>query len=354
MMEVVELTGAWLEDWDRLVDSSTQGTLFHSSWWLLAHVGSRRLNAADRVRFLGVTENGRLIAGMPITYRRILGRSFIMPPYVTPYLGPVIAPCDYRSSTDLSRRKQIHSLLAAELRSAGFLLSYPFNYGVQDMQPYLWAGLTPTLRYTYVLNIESVERAVEGFDHRLAVVLRKFERQPYAVGTCSDAEFDELVNETLARNRKRIRNTTLTTRLIYLAREHGRAEVFAARDAAGRLISACGMVWDKRRAYLLASGTRRVDNSVKSGLVMHCIRYAATQLRLCELDFDASMIPSIERYYRAWGAELRPVLGIGSALYTSYLALRRAAAARAMRPAPRGQTGRIGRVGQVAESGRLG
>jgi hypothetical protein len=115
---------------------------------------------------------------------------------------------------------------------------------------------------------------------------------------------------------------------VFLARQHGRAEVFGARDAEGRLVSACGMVWDAKRAYLLASGTLRVDNSVNAGVVMHCLRFASTQLRLREVDFGAAMIPAVEHYYRAWGAELRPVLGVGGALYTSYLALRRAAAPR--------------------------
>lgn len=323
-MELVELSRDRLAERDELVRASREGTVFHSSWWLRAHAGAGLSNVADGVRYVGLCENGRFVAGMPLTYRRVLGRRLILPPYVTPYLGPFHEPngtC--RRPTEYSRHKEFNSLFAKAVRDTGTLLSYPFNHGVTDLQPYIWAGFNPTVRYTYVLDISDLDRAVQGFDKKLRNVLCKFERDGFTVVPTGLDTVKQLMRETFELKGKRRFDVELAVRAIGQAALRHQAASFATLDGAGAVVSAGAMVWDNKRAYMLASGTRRGDRSAKSGLRMHCLRYAAETLALREFDFEGSMIPSIEYFFRAWGAELRPVLGIGGVVYTTWLAVRR-------------------------------
>jgi hypothetical protein len=78
-----------LSRWDLFVDETMEGTVYHKSFWLLVHKDVK-LFRANKVKFLVATRsNNQWVAGIPITYRTLFGKNFILMPYLTPYLGPI-------------------------------------------------------------------------------------------------------------------------------------------------------------------------------------------------------------------------------------------------------------------------
>ncbi len=133
--------------WNRFVDESSDGTIFHKTEWLEPISAWQNLNFSIAACFKG----GRIVGGMAFTWKKKFGRiPIIQMPLKTPVFGPVI------SFTDTKYRSKIERQVQASVKElTGFLMSdyrffhAQFPHSVSDMRPYVWAGFTPALHYTY-------------------------------------------------------------------------------------------------------------------------------------------------------------------------------------------------------------
>ena len=75
---------------------------------------------------------------------------------------------------------------------------------------------------------------------------------------------------------------------------------------AGRVHAAMLLVWDERRCYYLQGGGDPAlrNSGAHSLLVWEAIQRAASKSRL--FDFEGSMVESVERFFRAFGARQSP------------------------------------------------
>jgi hypothetical protein len=89
-------------------------------------------------------------------------------------------------------------------------------------------------------------------------------------------------------------------------RERAQSRILIAEDAQGRAHAGCYLVWDSESAYyLLGGGDPELRNSGAMSLVMwEAIRFSAEVSD--SFDFEGSMIESIERFFRAFGALQTP------------------------------------------------
>ena len=63
-------------------------------------------------------------------------------------------------------------------------------------------------------------------------------------------------------------------------------------------------------------GISRANNFAMSALLWEAILYSKNELKAQVFDFEGSMIPSIERYFRKFGGELTPYYTLNSLLLT--------------------------------------
>ena len=77
-------------------------------------------------------------------------------------------------------------------------------------------------------------------------------------------------------------------------------------------LGAVWIVWDERRAYYLIGGYDHSEKSNKAvSLAMwRAIQFTANDLHLPEFDFEGSMIPAVERFFRKFGGTLLPTYTI--------------------------------------------
>jgi hypothetical protein len=95
-------------------------------------------------------------------------------------------------------------------------------------------------------------------------------------------------------------------------RQAGRCRGFLARSREGIPIGAVWIVWDEKRAYYLLGG---YSDPMKSGnavplALWHAIQFTAVDLGLPEFDFEGSMVPTIERFFRKFGGTIKPTYTI--------------------------------------------
>ncbi|MGH7855872.1 MAG: GNAT family N-acetyltransferase, partial [Candidatus Binatia bacterium] len=173
-------------------------------------------------------------------------------------------------------------------------------------------GFQNTLSITYVIDA----REREGWKARLSknhrYYLRKAEEQrasePWEVlrGASADEAWT-LLQATGGRKGFRLevsreRFESSIGRLL----ERGAAEIWSLVDASGRTVSAALLARDDRFAYYLASGMRPgLRRDFLGNYVLLQAMIDDTLQRGLSFDFEGSVLPGVEPFFRGFGGEIR-------------------------------------------------
>jgi len=187
--------------WDKLVDSSPHGTVFHT-WDFVStmaeHARMRILGGDIKPTFhpLIVEHDGRDIGLIPLyEFRGGLIRYVFSPPPHTAvtYLGPVLNfPEGLRQSTWEKTHRMFHDAVEEylkRLRPQAIRIRTPPGY--TDMRQFLWRGYHVSPLYNYVLDLaRGVDALSEGLGSDNRKTLSRTERAGYEVseGSLSDVE----------------------------------------------------------------------------------------------------------------------------------------------------------------------
>ena len=99
-------------------------------------------------------------------------------------------------------------------------------------------------------------------------------------------------------------------RLAHLAKqleERSAIQSLGAFNTEGKLMAVLGLFYDSKTAYLILNGTSEElkDKGINELLIYHGIEWAKANGQ-STFDFEGSMIPSIESFYRQFGGRLTP------------------------------------------------
>lgn len=298
------LTESDLNLWDGYVDAHLDGTIFHTSFYQKA-IGK---NPEAHIIF----EGDEIVGGVLLTrFAKFKVNGYHKGPY-TPYNGAVFGKIGAKKDqTNLIRTAL--NLLLNSLPSAGI---YEFNLPInhQDFIPYITKGYTVTARITYVLpielqKIEKYNSSTRNYINRL----RELEKTG-DLKIISDENIDEFLafHKLCASERNYDPKTDIIRKLFSSTDLSGKWKCFRIyyKDT---LISGCITIWDLKKAYNLLNGTSFKNVSpdfnplIKqvNALCMHLAIENATNLGLT-FDFEGSMLPGVEKFYRHFGAIQTP------------------------------------------------
>jgi hypothetical protein len=153
--------------WDRFVDESPYGMLFHR--WKFLQILEKY--SGFKVYPYGMYRGNELVCVFPLFYRAYGGLRMVFspPPGVcVPYLGPVMSPL----YDGLRQRKKESYLNAAIDEIQGQIAKFSPHYtsfnavpGFEDIRPFKWAGYDVAVSHTYILDISGpIDKVWEGFD----------------------------------------------------------------------------------------------------------------------------------------------------------------------------------------------
>lgn len=289
--------------WERFVNESPQGTLFHKTFWL-------KLSGLP-FKILGCFRNEELVAGIPLVYQKRFGFTSIEPPPLTPYLGIVFQDnTALKYVSRLSFEKKITSALVDVLLQEGTVIQVRFQPGIFDLHPFMWAGFSTGIKYTYRLDVMNLDRVFQGMDARRRSEIRKAARSGLSVvHNAPLEEFIHLNQMTFERQEAELSVSAeeLKRRHQVLQREKV-SQIFIVKDEAGQLCGGVYIVWDSKCAYYLLGGFNpEFGNSGAVPLaIWEAIQHTSKTLQLPEFDFEGSNIPGIERSFREYGGRLTP------------------------------------------------
>ena len=274
--------------------------VFSRDWWLDAACG-------DDWDVLLEEKNGKVQAAMPLY---VPCRHIITMPHYTQTMGVWFAACadDTKYSSLLEQRQAICKFFIDRLKSYKNFLQN-FGHEFTDWLPFYWEGYSQTTRYTYILHgIKDFDKLLSGMSQQTRRNLKKAEDHLVTVRHGVSTE-DFLKIQALTFERQNKRNTqsaAVMRRVIDAARERGQGDIFGGYDKDGNLHAVAFVVWQNSSAYYIAGGG---DPALRSSgahtlVLWEAIRYASQYTDT--FDFEGSMIPGVERFFREFGAIQTP------------------------------------------------
>ena len=306
LISVSSLRNSLLNLYNELVESSSESTIFHYSWWHKA-IAKRTNNSYSVIYYLVLSKDGELLSAMPIFYHEKLFIIAVSAPPLTPYLGPLFKLQEnLKMPSKLTFMKRINKLYAKALRELGLVTFYPFSSEHVDLQPYLWAGFNVRVRYTYIVNLsKSIDEIWSNIDKRRKWEIRKTLKQDLRASESSDINtFIELFNRSMARRNTRRKYDKIWKEVFQECNSRNRCKILTTCSESGEPLASIFIVWDNKRAYYIGSGMKENSYGATSLLIWEAIRLTKS-LGLKEFDFEGSSIQSIEEYFRKFGGEIK-------------------------------------------------
>jgi len=296
--------------WDRLVDYCSAGTIFHKSYLL---------KIFDNAYIYGVfLKNGELIGGFPIVFISKFGIRMLKNPPLIPYLGLILKDKikDHEKYISrLSREKEVAMSIAKIIKRNHHYIDIIFPpFGEFDLQPFIWENFSTNIQYTYILDLtKDLEEIWNEMSKKQRNAIRKAEKDGIVVELSNNIdEILQLATKTFQKQGKKLKFKSLALKYHENLLKRDQCKAFISKDKDGIAIAGVYIVYDKRRAYYLIGGhdPDRSHYGATALALWEAIKFAKNTLELIEFDFEGSMIPQIERFFRGFGGKLKPIFRI--------------------------------------------
>lgn len=279
--------------------------IFSRDWWLDTVCGE------DQWEVLLVEEKEQIVAAMPI-YVPLAG--VVSMPGYTQTMGPWFATEseDTKYTTALGKRQAYGQYFTEKLKPYTSFLQN-FNYQQTDWLPFYWDGYTQTTRYTYLLKDicnEEILLSNMSVNIRRNLIKAKEKNGLVVKQGIPIEDFLRVYMLTFKRQKLKAPQIDLLKRLITVCQERKQGDLWGGYDKEGRLHAVVFIVWQDSSAYYLAGGGDPAlrDSGAHSLVLWEGIRYVSQYTHL--FDFEGSMIPGVERFFREFGGIQTPYFTI--------------------------------------------
>ena len=280
--------------------------IFSKDWWLDSVCGEDNW-------YVVLIEKGRMItATLPYFKTRRNIFNVITMPKLTQTMGPYIKyPEIQKYEKKLSYEKSIMEQIIVMLPRIDMFLQN-FHYSITNWLPFYWKGFKQTTCYTYVIeDLTNLDEVFKNFSQAKKKNIKKAEDKVSIHFDLSSSDFYENHKMTLAKQNSKISYSFETFKIIYdSVYENESGKTIYAIDDVGNIHGALLVVWDDNSAYDLIS---TIDPDFRTYgaanlLVKEIIRYVST--KTSRFDFEGSMIESVEKSFRQFGAIQKPYFTI--------------------------------------------
>ena len=289
------------DQWDYLVENSNEGTIFHNTHWLKA--------SGHKFKIIGCFLGEKLSGGAAfIINKNKIGQKYISPTPLTPYSGIIFEKSTSKNVTRNSNIKTISKKIIQYIKNKYLYIRIPLPPRFNDVQMFIWNKFEVEINYTFLLKLNKIDLVWEDMASSIRRDIRKAEKDGIKVKvTDSFDTMIALVKKTFKRQNNKFKNEKYALRYYNALTKINKCKSFISYDRE-KPLGGVHIVWDKKRSYYLLGGyDYEHSHHGASALAMWtAIKYTANELNLKEFDFEGSMIPPLEKYFRKFGGELVP------------------------------------------------
>lgn len=293
------------EAWDRL--AWKHGCLFDTlKWTRLFEPRLRRVGLFDA--------GGNLRGGFCVYEQRVLGLRVLRDPPFTPHIGPFF---EYRATNPAARtneERDVMEAMAAWLdRQRAAVVSLGLALHAKDCLQFYWRGYKVVPHYTYRIELKhSEDELLNAMSDDRRKGIRKAQKDGLVVEDLADVStLRSLVGETFTRQEKAFPRVAMNA--ILHAYPPGPSGFCLSAKNGGQPVAGVYVVHDSRTAYYLMGGYTNGAHHGAGALAMWHAILKAKSMGLEVFDFEGSVIPAIERYFRGFGGVLTPCFSVHKA-----------------------------------------
>jgi hypothetical protein len=297
------------KEWNNFVNNSKQGSIFSKTWYLDA------LQVPYEI--LAIEDKGKIKAGIILAKNEI---NTFSNPMLDKYLGVLFLNEDGNHQKIISKQYKYMELIISQLKQIKSF-DYYFHPSFQNWIPFSWGGFTQQTRYTYRINNQkSLDEIYASFHGNLKNDIKNAQKEQVTIK--QNISFDELwkqVNKTFIRQGSK--SPFKKEKLRHFILELRKREVFVsfgAYNSSGECIAVCGLVHEEKSSYLLLNGID-IENQVRGAnayMIYESIKFFHSKCSY--YDFEGSMLPGVEQFYRRFGGELTPYMCIWNDNFFNY------------------------------------
>jgi hypothetical protein len=305
-MLIRKICGTDIASYDDLAEK--YGTVFNTTRWLKMF--------GDKIQIYGIYDKGdNLIGGFATYMEKKFGLRIYRNPPFTPLVGPFLNIESQKPVSIMSKWKKALSLMADHLESLPYaVISVSLGRNIVDTQPFRWRKFKVIPGYTYILDLSNSIKDIEtGMSAERRNDISKATRDGLTTKLVDDYSIvKSLVLKTFSRQEIVANEYYLNKILFEFANKSNNFATVAFKNDCPLAASFC--VYDNNTAYYLLGGYDSENKHHGAGAlsVWEAIKHTR-ELGLKQFDFEGSMVPQIEMYFREFGGKLTPYYGINKA-----------------------------------------
>jgi Acetyltransferase (GNAT) domain len=272
-------------------------SVFHEPWWLDAAAPG----SWDEAQ---VEEDGQPVARWPFLVRRRFGLRLLLAPPLSGRLGPLTCSSGGRNEARLRRFDHLVNELMDQLPPAD-LFRQSLHPDVLSWLPFYRRGFQIEPRTSYVIDhltdIVEVWNGISGGTRR---VIRNAAKTLEVEQDSTTDRLERMIRSTFDRQHLDVPyDSSVLDRIVSACLARDRGTVLSAVDSSGNVHASLFCAWDDQRAwYICGGGDPRLRSSGAGSLLMwELIKESAKHVD--RFDFEGSMLPSVERYFRNFGGQ---------------------------------------------------
>lgn len=285
-------------------------SVFNSVEWLA-------LFNKENLNFYGIFNKNKELIGCFHTYNHKRGKIFnqLAPAPFTPTNSLLVKSQATNPAQVNSFNKKISKLLSGflmEQKQSIITFFLPPHYN--ETQPFVWDGFEVMVRQTYQLNLTASQDVLLA---NMSTERRKNIKKAIAEGITTQLELQsensiKLIKHTFQKYQLKVDNQILDKILTQFASKTN--SICFVSYANTKPIATVFCIHDNQTAYYLFGGYDNANKHEGAGaLAMWEAIKHAQQKGIKIFDFEGSMVPAIEKYFRGFGGKMVPYYGIKKA-----------------------------------------
>jgi hypothetical protein len=264
---------------------------------------------------LGIFNKNKELIGSFYYYKFKRGKVLtqISAPPFSPNCGLYVNDNTINPAQKNTFRKKVLALIRDYFDALNFdILSLPFPLEYVDMQEFIWKGYSVEPRYTYQLDLnESEEGLLAKMSSERRKNIRKAEKDGISVQRMDDLEVaKKLILNTYSRQNINGNNQVIE-KLFNTYSNRDNSLCFVSFDNQKNPIATVLCVLDETTCYYILGGYDTDKKHEGAGaLAMWSAIKKAKENGVSVFDFEGSMLPAVEKYFRGFGGEMIPFYSV--------------------------------------------
>ncbi len=260
-------------------------------------------------------DNNKLIGTFNIYLQKIKLFNYYRNPHYSPTINLHFETEAKNKSKQLTEKKKVISLISDFIDSLPYhIVSINFPVDFIDFQPFVWKKYKVIPNYTYLIDLTKTATEIESnFSPERRNDIKKAVKDNLICKLTDNYELVKLlVLNTFSRKQKAI-NESFVNKIFFTFANSTNSFAFVT-FANEKPIAASFCIYDKHKTYYLLGGYDNSNKHQGAGAlaVWNAIQHAKL-LNIPKFDFEGSMLPEVEKYFRGFGGDLTPYYSVNKA-----------------------------------------